>query len=395
MENVPPNDAPVTPPVPPAQPPVLPAAPILPPSPPPRLPTPPLLTPPLAAPRKTTGRGWRTLAIVLLCVVGGIMLLNVGSFITGAFRGASGMSQDSEPHFIETVVEDNDGTDKIALISLEGIIHSGPADGSGVSMARLIKKQLKLAAEDKHVKAVILRVDSPGGEVLPSDEIAKEIQKFQKESSKPVIASMGSLAASGGYYVSAPCKWIVAHELTITGSIGVIMHGYNYRGLMNKVGIAPEVYKSGRFKDMLSGDKDLANLTEAERKDRVEEQAMVQSLIKEVYDRFKGVVAKGRDGKLNSEWATYADGRILSGIQAKELGFVDELGTFETAVKRAETLAGCKDAKLIQYQVPFDFLNVMRLLGKTEAPAIKIDLGVEISKIKTGRMYFLSPVLLP
>src|SRR5262249_40285778 len=136
--------------------------------------------------------------------------------------------------------------------------------------------------------------NSPGGEVLASDDIYSAIQQFQNEHKKPVVASMGSLAASGGYYVSAPCRWIVANELTITGSIGVILHGYNYRGLMNKVGGRPLVYKSGRFKDMLSGEKDLDSITPAEKADLEEENGMVNKMINETFDRFKKIVAEGR-----------------------------------------------------------------------------------------------------
>src|SRR6185295_3608548 len=152
----------------------------------------------------------------------------------------------------------------------------------------------KLAGKDDRVKAVLLKVNSPGGEVLASDDIYNAIRNFQIEHNKPVIASMGSLAASGGYYVSAPCRWIVANELTITGSIGVIMHTYNYRGLMNKVGLRPLVFKSGRFKDMLSGEKDLEKLTPQEKEDQVVEEKMIKDLINQTFEKFKSVVADGR-----------------------------------------------------------------------------------------------------
>jgi protease IV len=215
------------------------------------------------------------------------------------------------------------------------------------------------------------------------------------------VASMGSVAASGGYYVASPCRWIVAHELTITGSIGVIMHGYNYRGLMNKVGVRPEIYKSGKFKDMMSGDKDTENMTTAERAIYDEERAMVQSLITEAYDTFKDRISKGRGkaaelnhaSNLAKGWTNYADGRILSGRQALELGFVDQTGTFEDAVKYAERLTGISSATLVTYSVPFDFGNILRLLGKTEAPAIKLDMGVDLPPVRSGRLYFLAPIL--
>ena len=262
-----------------------------------------------------------------------------------------------------------------------------------------------MAAQDERVKAVVLKVNSPGGEVLAADEISNAISKFQSDSRKPVVVSMGSLAVSGGYYVSAPCRWIVANELTITGSIGVIMHAYNYRGLMNKVGLRPLVYKSGRFKDMLSGEKDLNEMTPDEKEDFKAEEKMVKDLIGETFDKFKSVVADGRqqankknqdnkDSKgqpLASQWTDFADGRVLSGKEAFELGFVDELGNFDTAVKRARKLARIDSANLVHYQQTFDLSNLFRLLGKAEVPKIKIDAGLDTPRLKAGQLYFLAP----
>jgi len=208
---------------------------------------------------------------------------------------------------------------------------------------------------------------------------------------------MGALAASGGYYVAAPCNWIVAHELTITGSIGVIMQGYNLRNLMDKVGVRPMVFKSGKHKDMLSYDKREEDITPEERQ-------MVQDLIDETFGRFKKIVREGRDlerrnkpgeGKvLADDWEDFADGRILSGTQALGQGFVDELGNLDTATDQALSLAGIPDADLIQYRQPLNLANLFQLFGKSEAKAIKIDLGVDLPKLKAGRLYFLSPLLL-
>jgi protease IV len=297
----------------------------------------------------------------------------------------------------EAIFENNHSKHKIALLDVSGLISSEAWDRSGINLVELIADQLRLAADDDAVKAVVLRVDSPGGEVLASDEIYRAISDFQKDCKKPVVASMGGLAASGGYYVSAPCQWIVANELTITGSIGVIMHSYNYRGLLTKVGVRPEVFKSGKFKDMLSGEK-------SEDEILPEEKQMVQSLIDETFERFKKVVAEGRkyaheenDGKgrkLADNWRDFADGRVLSGRQAYELGFVDELGNLDTAVKRARELAAISDANLVQYVRPFDLGNLFRLFGETDGRALKIDLGVQLPKLQVGRLYFLSPTVL-
>ena len=347
--------------------------------------------------------------MIAALILGFLLLLSVmGSFVSAFFSlisNTEGLA--GETRLQEVTIERNRGSDKIAVIPIQGIISSG-FDGTGPSMVQLVEDQLKLAGKDDRVKAVLLKVNSPGGEVLASDDIYNAILKFQNEHNKPVIASMGSLAASGGYYVSAPCRWIVANELTITGSIGVIMHGYNYRGLMNKVGLRPMVFKSGRFKDMLSGEKDLDKLTPAEKADFEEEEAMVTKMINETFERFKTVVAEGRkfsnnrnqlnkDGStgrpLSAKWAALADGRILSGKEALEHGFVDELGNWRTAVKRAQTLAGIDKADLVTYQMPFSLGNLLGLLGKSETKSIKVDLGFDMPKLSAG-LYYLSPTFL-
>jgi protease-4 len=318
--------------------------------------------------------------------------------VNGVVNLRSVASREAGPRLEESVLKDLNSDNKIAVIDIDGIItgEASQEDG-GYSMVEIIKEQLRRAKKDTDVKAVILRVDSPGGEVLASDEISNAIKQFQTKSGKPVIVSMGSLAASGGYYVSAPCEFIVANELTITGSIGVIMHGFNYRGLLDKIGVQPEVYKSGKFKDMMSGTREPDEISPEERQ-------MVQSLIDETFDKFKTVVADGRHASfqlnkkqgqaLSPDWADYADGRILSGKEAFLLGFVDDLGDFDVAVKHALDLAQVKTANLVQYQPAFDISNLFHLFGQSNAKAMKVDIGVEIPKLRAGYLYFLSPTYL-
>ncbi len=292
----------------------------------------------------------------------------------------------------EVVIENNHAMDKLAVVDVEGVIGGSYWGGDDFDMVELVRHQLKRAERDKRVKAVLLRIDSPGGEVLASDEISRLVEEFQDKTSKPVVASMGSLGASGAYYVAAPCRWIVAHELTLTGSIGVIMHGYNYRGLMNKVGVRPEVYKSGRFKDMMSPDR-------ADEQIDPEERKMLQALVEETFKRFKRVVAKGRqranelnksEGRgLDDDWEQYADGRVFSGKQAFDLGFVDEVGNFKAAAARARKLAGVDRANVVQFRPPVDFFRFLRLFGKAETRGVKIDLGVEWPRLDPGRLYFM------
>jgi protease-4 len=271
-------------------------------------------------------------------------------------------------------------------------------------MVEVIKAQLKHAQEDARVKAVILKVDSPGGEVLASDEIYRAIAEFQKKTGKPVVASMGSLAASGGYYVSAPCRWIVANDLTITGSIGVIMSSWNYRGLMDKVGVRPQTYKAGKYKDMLSGSRDPDKILP-------DEERMLQALIDETYEKFKRVVREGRElafeknsqsqiqaekGRaLNERWEEYADGRVLSGTEAFRWGFVDQLGGFTDAVQRAKSLVGITSANLVEYRQRYDFADLFRIFGKSDAKSVKIDLGMDLPRLKAGQLYLLCPTLIP
>ncbi len=379
----------------------------LPPPPPPAAPPPPLAPPPIisAPPASRPGCSsvWRILAIVflaLLCLSLFSRVLIFSHAVTPRGRAMTDRSRALE----EVVVEPTNGDNKIAVISVDGIITSRDVDNSSMNLVEFISEELKTAERDKYVKAVVLKVNSPGGEVLASDDINTAIKNFQEKSHKPVVASMGALAASGGYYISAPCRWIVANELTLTGSIGVIIDTWNYRGLMNKVGIRPHVFKSGRFKDMLSGERepDTDKLSPEEQKTRQEEDQMVQSLIDETYNKFKNVVKTGRthaadenDGKgkaLVENWQDYADGRVLSGQRALELGFVDELGNFDAAVKRAEKLASIPSASLVEYRVIFDFQSVLsHLFGKSDVPALKVDLGIGPPQLEAGRPYYILP----
>ena len=371
---------------------------------PPPLTPPPIITaPPPAKPRKS--RGWMIVAIILFALLAISLLGNFTQFVSRALTSglSSGLrsgfrtttARDVGPRLDECVLEDNDSRRKIAVVTVDGIITDHTTDQSGNNMVTVIKAQLDRAKEDDRVKAVILKVDSPGGEVMASDEINKVVAKFQDESGKPVVCSMGSLAASGGYYISAPCRWIVANDLTITGSIGVILRTWNYRGLMDKVGLVPVIYKSGKFKDMLSGERGTNEIP-------AEERVMVQRLIDQTYAKFTNVVCVGRsqahkqnqkEGKaLVAEWETYADGRVLSGSEALKYGFVDELGDFDKAVERTKNITHISNANLIEYRERYDISEFLRLFGQSDsAHNIKLDLGVEMPKLQAGCLYFLSP----
>ncbi|MBW1721142.1 MAG: signal peptide peptidase SppA [Deltaproteobacteria bacterium] len=190
--------------------------------------------------------------------------------------------------------------------------------------------------KEKQIKAIILRINSPGGGVAPSQEIYREVRRTRK--TKKVIASMGSMAASGGYYVASAADKIVANPGTLTGSIGVIMEFLNVKELLEKFGVGMEVIKSGEFKDIGSPHR---KLTEREK-------ALLQGLIAEIQEQFVTAVAEGR-GISKKKIREIADGRVLSGEKAKALGLVDALGNFRDAVELAKRECGIKGEVSLVY----------------------------------------------
>lgn len=225
----------------------------------------------------------------------------------------------------------------IALITVEGTIISGsgqPFD-AGIAASDDIIAQIKRAKEDNDAKAIVLRVNSPGGGVVASDEIYHAL----KESGKPVVVSMGDLAASGGYYISMAADWIVANPNTLTGSIGVISQFANAEELLDKVGVEFVVVKSGPAKDTGSPFREMTE----------EERERWQALIDEVYAGFVQVVMEGR-GLNEAEVRGLADGSIYTGRQALELGLVDALGYESDAIAKAAELGGIRgEPRIIRY----------------------------------------------
>lgn len=208
----------------------------------------------------------------------------------------------------------------LALIEIEGVL----------SDSRRIVRQLKKYTKDPNIKGILLRIDSPGGGVTPAQEIYSEIIRAKKNGKK-IIVSMGSVAASGGYYISAPADIIVANPGTITGSIGVIMQFPIIEELLKKFGVKFEVIKSKELKDIGS----------PFRKMTPQERALLSEIITDVYEQFVTVVSENRK-IAKDELLKIADGRIFSGRQAKEFGLVDSLGTLEDAIKIAARVSGIK-----------------------------------------------------
>lgn len=239
--------------------------------------------------------------------------------------------------------------DKVAVISLSGPIADGEGGGlmaSGGITPKFVRTQLDRARSDFSVKAIVLKVDSPGGSVGASQEIAQEI----RETEKPVVVFMGDMAASGGYYISAPADKIVAKEGTLTGSIGVISQFMDLSGLYEKLGIKTETIKSGEHKDMFSRE-----LTEKER-------GSWQALSDELYGQFIEEVAEGRNLDVE-EVKKLATGELFSGTQAKKLGLVDELGGYRDAIDLAAELAGIEEPVVEEYPARTIFESIFSLSG--------------------------------
>ena len=237
----------------------------------------------------------------------------------------------------------------IGVIYVEGVITGARGEGSifgtGVASGPSLMEQLREAGEDDGVKAVLLRINSPGGSAAASQEVGNEIDRLRKQG-KTVVASMGDVAASGGYWIAAKADKIIADPATMTGSIGVIMETQNMQELFDKIGITPETIKSGPHKDMGSPNRPLTP----------EERAIMQQMVDDIYQQFVDVVAEGRKMK-REKVLELADGRIFTGRQAKEQGLVDELGNYYDAVKLTGDLAGIEGEPVIRefgYTSPFE-----------------------------------------
>ena len=206
---------------------------------------------------------------------------------------------------------------KVGIIAIEGIIGE----------AGELIEQINEFADDKGIKAVVLRINSPGGGVVPSQEIYQAVRELKKK--KKVVVSMGSVAASGGYLIAVAADRIVANPGSITGSISAVMHYANVEELMKKVGVRSSVVKSGKFKDIGSPTREMT----------AEERSLIQAIVDDIYDQFVRTIAENRKLPLQRIFEL-ADGRIFSGRQAKDLGLVDDLGGLQDAVLLAAKLSG-------------------------------------------------------
>lgn len=248
---------------------------------------------------------------------------------------------------------------RVVVIPLSGSITTGDSSSSSGSSITpgLVKSYLAKAESDKAVKAIILRIESSGGEIEPCQEILLEIERTKE--TKTIVVSMGGMAASGGYYISTPADKIVALPTTMTGSIGVISSAVNVKGLLEKLGIEIEIFKGGKYKDMYWGVRELT----------AEEQEIMQAMVDEYYEQFIDVVVERR-GLSEDDVRDLATGQLYSGSKAKELGLVDELGDLDTAIDLAMELAGIETAIVKYYKPPR--VTLWSLLGLVDAMKARI-----------------------
>lgn len=330
------------------------------------------------------------LTIFLFVALCGSVFVNL-FLAMAAFRGfgTGGAMRVEEPlpRFREIVVER--GTrlvpDRIALITMRGLISTSIPGNVSDSMVEDMRLALQQARDDSHVKAIVLEIDSPGGEVTAADQIYNAVTKARAR--KPVVIYMDSLAASGGYYIACGGKYLMANETTITGSIGVIIQTLNYEQLFNKIGLASVVFKSGKFKDILNGARPMTP----------EEKELIQRFVMETYDKFLGIVAKERNLPADQLRNNIADGRILSGKEALNAKLIDGVGQIEDAYAKAKQLGNAPQATVVKYGPPFSLSRLFRAFGEFDGES-KIELQLPkqlVPQLESGRAYYLPSFYAP
>ncbi len=320
--------------------------------------------PPVKTARKRTG--WRIFwgIILALSVMANIALFLMLMGVIALFAtGPRGL-------LTEEVIRKGPRKNKIVVITVEGIIHS--------ERAKDVYRQLKAARQDKRVKGLIVRVNSPGGTISGSDQIYKEILKYRQETGKPAVAFMQGVAASGGYYTSVACEKIIAEPTTITGSIGVISWYFVVQELLeNKLGILPVVVKSGQKKDWPSS---FEAPTEEQRK------YLQDKLISPAFERFVKVVAEGRKSSLTeAEVRRLADGGIFGAQEARDEKLIDDIGYLDDAIELVKEIAKIDQARVVEYRKPFSLTG---FLSYRKPNFLKID-RTTLYELSTPQILYL------
>lgn len=269
------------------------------------------------------------------------------------------------------------GNSKIVQLFVTGVI-SGQQSTTGLpSMTEVLSEQLRYVEEDESVKAVVLRIDSPGGEVVATDEIYNRLMRLKQIRHLPIVVSMGSTAASGGYYLATTGDTIFANPQTLTGSLGVIINLLNYSEAAKKLGITEYAIKSGRFKDIGSP---IRPVTDQERQ-------IFQTLVNESYNKFVDVIVKGRH-LTRDHVLSIADGRVYSGEQARQLGLIDQFGDLEAATHFALSLTGEETATVVRYSDQVSLRKLLFSLKQYWSNPDPLGLGRIYDRQSTNRLLY-------
>ncbi|OLO40239.1 signal peptide peptidase SppA [Alkalihalophilus pseudofirmus] len=256
--------------------------------------------------------------------------------------------------WVERTLREGDRKEKIVVLDVNGVIQDQDDTSFLFSSVgyrhRTFLSMLEYAAKDPDVEGIIIRVNSPGGGVVESAEIYDKIRSIQEEYFKKIYVSMGSMAASGGYYIAAPADKIFANTSTITGSLGVIMQSYNVSELAEQIGIQEQTIKSGEYKDIMSPTREMTE----------DERAILQSIIDDAYVEFVDVIVEGR-GLPEEEVRNIADGRIYSGSQAVQLDLVDDIKSYEETVDALIEDLGLGNLQVIRYETSVGFNDLLQL----------------------------------
>ncbi|WP_163581457.1 signal peptide peptidase SppA [Gracilibacillus saliphilus] len=288
---------------------------------------------------------------IALVVAAGLFLASIGfqffsSMATADFENMLNF-QDPDDKFGEKVIERGSGNNKIAVLHLDGVIQdttpSTLINTNSYNHQRFLD-MLDKAGEDNRVNGIILRVNTPGGGVVESAEIHDKILEIQEQYEKPIYVSMGNTAASGGYYISAPADKIVAHNATLTGSIGVIMESFNFAEFADEHGIDFNTIKSGEYKDIMSMSREMTD----------DEREILQTMIDDMYAEFVQVIVDGREMS-EDRVRELGDGRVYTGSQAQEEGLVDELGSLDDTIEIMRGDHDLANAQVIEYEPGFNF----------------------------------------
>ncbi|MBS4173819.1 signal peptide peptidase SppA [Bacillus sp. FJAT-49736] len=306
---------------------------------------------------------WAALGIaVSLFVVSIIVNFAITAFTTDFTKLFDKAFTTPEQNFTEDIVKEGSTTKKIAVLNVDGVIQDTGTPTSLLSSGGFnfqdFMDQLNFAKDDKNVKAIIIRVNSPGGGVVESAEIHDKIVQIKKETKKPVYVSMGATAASGGYYISTPADKIFASPETLTGSLGVIMEGINYGELAKKYGVNFMTIKSGPYKDIMSPSRPM---TDSEKK-------IIQNMVNDSYDGFVKVISEGRNIP-EKRVRELADGRVYDGRQAKKLHLIDDFGYFEDVINQLKKDHQLQGAQVVQYSSDFGLgslfsMTAQKMMGK-------------------------------